>query len=151
MTFPTLLDRFINHPAARALGWALLHFVWQGAILAAIFHIANTLTRQSRASLRYVIGCIVMLLMPIVFVATILQNGHSPATALSAQHSIASGLFQDGSAATSFVSNGRIVRVTYPFNSLPGWIGCLWLAGVAALSLYTAVGWLRAQGLDDAV
>ena len=109
MTFPTLLDRFINHPAARALGWALLHFVWQGAILAAIFHIANTLTRQSRASLRYVIGCIVMLLMPIVFVATILQNGHSPATALSAQHSIASGLFA-GWISRNFVCEQRANR-----------------------------------------
>jgi len=33
MTFETLLNTFLNHPAVQALGWALLHFVWQGTVL----------------------------------------------------------------------------------------------------------------------
>src|SRR5437763_1768440 len=44
-----------------ALGWTLLHFVWQGAALAALFAVANTLCRQ--ATTRYALAVIALVLM----------------------------------------------------------------------------------------
>jgi hypothetical protein len=83
MTFGKL---WIN-PAVQSLGWALVHFVWQGSLLAALLVVANGLTRRSQARLRYTTGCIVMLLMLAAFFATILRSELFQPPASSAQHS----------------------------------------------------------------
>src|ERR1700733_11963057 len=65
------LQLLLHHPIVQALGWSLLHFLWQGALLAAVLAAANALTRSSSARLRYAIGCLVMLLMPVALFATL--------------------------------------------------------------------------------
>jgi len=153
MTFQTLLNTFLNHPAVQALGWALLHFVWQGTVLAALFFVANMLTRRSQAGLRYAIGCIVMLLMPVVFVATVLRSEQFPAPRPPVQHSIAlrsDGMLLDTTVVTVPAGNRRLLSVSgippmIRLTTLPSWIVCLWLAGIIALSVFTAIGWLRVQ------
>jgi uncharacterized protein (TIGR03435 family) len=168
MTFPTSLNTFfgfpfVQAPVVQALGWALLHFVWQGAILAAILYAANLLTRPSEARLRYAIGCMVMLLMPVVFVGTVVRSERSLAAAPPAQHSIAArphASFPGRPAVTAPAGH----RTTPPASRvaflnrlillrgrlvggwlLRSWITCIWLAGVVALSIYSAAGWRRVQ------
>ncbi len=159
MTVQTSLNTFLNHPAVQALGWALLHFVWQGTALAALFFVANILTRRSQAGLRYAIGCVVMLLMPVVFVATVFWSEQSPAPAAPSPHSITlrtNGVFFDSRVVSVPVGDQKslsakslpaTIRVSMLPIMLPSWIVCVWLAGVVALSMYTAVGWLRVRRL----
>ena len=151
MTFETLL---IN-PAVQSLGWALLHFVWQGALLAALLLVANALTRRSQARLRYAIGCIVMLLMPVVFVATILPRASCSSRRLPPQAAgVVAVSSADAAPAEGAVptSGGTVLprsdaSAWYITAVLPGWVVCLWLVGVVGLSMYTAGGWLRVQQL----
>ena len=42
-------------PMTQLLGWALVHFVWQGAVLA--IATAAVLRLASRPALRYLVGC----------------------------------------------------------------------------------------------
>src|SRR5229473_1412318 len=51
----------ISPELLQALGWTLLHFVWQGAALAALFAVANTVCRQ--ATTRYALAVITLALM----------------------------------------------------------------------------------------
>ena len=57
----TTLEHGISPELLQALGWTLLHFVWQGAALAALFAVANTICR--RATTRYALVVIMLVLM----------------------------------------------------------------------------------------
>src|SRR5262245_36356459 len=51
-----------------ALGWTLLHFVWQGVLIAMAFAGIDRLLSRASANLRYLVACgtlLVMLLVPI--------------------------------------------------------------------------------------
>jgi uncharacterized protein (TIGR03435 family) len=108
--------RSILHPAVQAIGWALLHFVWQGALLAAF---VATIFRSAPSA-------------PHVTVVTATDR---PAIAAAPPHT--------GRAPLADLPAWPMHRE----NALPGWAVCLWLAGVAVLSIYTAAGWMRVRTL----
>jgi beta-lactamase regulating signal transducer with metallopeptidase domain len=49
--------------AVRALGWALVHFLWQGALVAALLELALFGLRGASSELRYLVRCGALLLM----------------------------------------------------------------------------------------
>ena len=44
-------------PLAQAIGWALVHLVWQGALVAALLALTLTLLARRSAQLRYLVSC----------------------------------------------------------------------------------------------
>ncbi|MFC7667840.1 hypothetical protein ACFQT0_10905 [Hymenobacter humi] len=48
------LENFVSPALMRALGWTLLHSLWQGALVAAVLAGALLLLRRQRAEVRYV-------------------------------------------------------------------------------------------------
>ncbi len=61
--------------AVQTIGWALLHSLWQGIILAALLGITMSLLRKRTANLRYLIACGTLSLMLILPVSTALWSG----------------------------------------------------------------------------
>src|ERR1035441_1140240 len=59
---------WLSPSAMQALGWALLHFLWQGTALAALAAAAMALCR--RASTRYLLGVGALVLMLLAPLAT---------------------------------------------------------------------------------
>jgi len=55
------LESWVTTPLAQALGWTLLHSLWEGAIISAILGAALRATRSARA--RYASACVAMLVM----------------------------------------------------------------------------------------
>jgi bla regulator protein BlaR1 len=54
----------LAHPVVQTLGWTLLHFVWQGALVAVFYALVALALREASANLRYtVVACACMLLM----------------------------------------------------------------------------------------
>ncbi|MDB5268261.1 MAG: hypothetical protein JWP58_1301 [Hymenobacter sp.] len=49
----TTLEQFVSPALTRALGWTLLHSLWQGALVAAVLAGALLLLRRQRAEVRY--------------------------------------------------------------------------------------------------
>jgi len=66
------LEMLLTKPFLQALGWALVHFIWQGALVALLYAGLATLLRRRAASLRYGVACAAMLLMLMLPVATAL-------------------------------------------------------------------------------
>ena len=66
MTLQTLL----SNPTVQALGIALLHFVWQGLLLALLLWMFLALAPKGSARLRYAAGCAVLLAMPVMLLVT---------------------------------------------------------------------------------
>src|SRR5829696_6565788 len=76
LTMPTLpaIETLLRQPAAQAVGWALLQFVWQGAAIGILTAIALASLRRNAADVRYVVGAVGLALMLTLPLATGVQK-----------------------------------------------------------------------------
>ncbi len=65
----TTLVNWISPISMQALGWSLLHFVWQGTALAAMAAASMALCRRTQT--RYLIGVTMLLLMLVAPIGTV--------------------------------------------------------------------------------
>src|SRR2546427_7858767 len=68
----SLLEAWVSTPLAGAVGWTLLHSLWQGAIISAALGAALVMMRSPRA--RYAAACLAMLLMVGGFAVTLVRR-----------------------------------------------------------------------------
>ncbi|MBZ5680991.1 MAG: M56 family metallopeptidase [Acidobacteriia bacterium] len=133
----TNITNWLSPAAMHSLGWALVHFLWQGTALAALAAVTMALCR--RASARYVIGVGTLLLMLAAPAATFFL--------LTQTSSIASGKsprLPDARTARTMTA-APVSAKPASSNSLPDalpWLVEAWLVGVAFFSLRTAGGFL---------
>lgn len=136
----TAITHWLSPHAMHALGWSLLHFLWQGTALAALAAVLMALFPRSSA--RYVIGVSVLVLMsiaPLVTLAYLQQNdppsnGRSSSPLVSAAWPLAKFSSPSTIAAPTF-------RVSSSVDAIP-WLVQAWLVGVALFSLRSAGGFL---------
>jgi beta-lactamase regulating signal transducer with metallopeptidase domain len=57
------LDGFPSLPWIDAIGWALLHSLWEGAVVALVLALVLALLRRARAQARYLAACAAMVLL----------------------------------------------------------------------------------------
>lgn len=105
---------------AQALSLALIHFLWQGALIA--LSLAAVLAFAQNARTRYALACLAMATMPVAFAVSLVSalNGASAAPP------------------------GLVEVVVAP--GLP-WLPTAWIAGVVLVGLYRLGGWIAAQDL----
>ncbi|HEY6943978.1 MAG TPA: M56 family metallopeptidase [Candidatus Acidoferrum sp.] len=136
----TTLARGISPELLQALGWTLLHFVWQGAALAALFAMANTLCR--RATTRYALAVITLVLMmaaPVITFSELTQQ-RDPAVRYGARGASASAV--KPVQGVSVTAPPTAPAPETPANQPAGILLCVevWFLGVVLLSLRTAGG-----------
>src|SRR6476659_3513917 len=72
------LEMLLGKPIFQALGWTLIHFIWQGALIAIIYAVVSVLLRRFSANVRYTAACAAMLLMLIAPATTmVIVRGQS--------------------------------------------------------------------------
>jgi GWxTD domain-containing protein len=76
---------FSEQSIVRALGWSLVHFVWQGAIIALFLALMLKLLRGRSPQLRYVVACCALGLM---IVAPVITFAYLAVTARAIGHAI---------------------------------------------------------------
>jgi len=173
------LAQMWNHAFVETLGWSLIHFLWQGLLIAILAAVVLALLKNASASLRYFVACLAFLLMassPAVTVWT-----------LNSDRVIASGTAANNMEVTSEVEgtsgNGSVVTTsdmtaTFPHTpdelpehpaggplttatanessagTLEPWLTPLvagWLFGVTALSLRLVLTLLQVSRLRTQV
>ena len=67
----TPLAAWIRTPLAQALGWALVHFVWEGVVLAAALWAMQRVFQAAPARRRYALACLILAAMPAAFAITL--------------------------------------------------------------------------------
>ena len=72
------LHELLRHPRAVALGWALLHSLWQLTLVAGLLASVNALLRRRSAQARYLSATGALLLMVLLPVATFLLAAGAP-------------------------------------------------------------------------
>ncbi|GAB3726275.1 hypothetical protein GCM10028862_01360 [Luteimonas pelagia] len=135
-----------------ALGAALLHFLWQGALVGLLAWLALAVLRDARPATRYAVACGALLACVLLPVAT-LCIALLDAGALQATTSFNASAPAAAAVEPALASTIRM-RPTLPFDAMP-WVVSLWAAGAATLSLRMGCGllWVRQQcrhAIDDA-
>ncbi len=123
------LLQLVREPWAQALGWSLLHFLWQGALLGGLAWLLLVLLRGASAKARYAVACAALLLMVTAPVLTFLHlralSGAGPAP-----ESVRL-LMEDAAAGPLPLS----VRAQGALEPVLPWLLAAWALGVVILSL----------------
>ena len=138
----TLLEIWVRTPGVEALGWTLLHFVWEGAAIALALGAALGIRSPSRA--RYAVAGAALAAMLASFGLTFLaliplevETGiarRAPSLA-SAPDKVAGSIEPHG------------IGVWSRFGELAPWIAVVWMGGVAIFCLRALAGWMAARRL----
>lgn len=129
-----------------ALGWALVHFLWQGAVIALMLAAANSVVRKSSARIRYGLACVAMALMVAAIAGTLVWFGPMDSTARGSSATDDAFFARAGNAAQA----GAAAGATGLRDHLALWLpllDCLWIAGVLVITVRSAGGWVVAQRL----
>lgn len=125
-------------PLAQAIGWTLLHSLWQGALLALLAAVALRLARRRSAELRYAIASGTLGVLVLAFAGTLLwiSGGGGPLPAVDAVLIVP---VSEGSGIGGWISQLRFL--------LGPWIPWLFLAWILGFSLRVvqmgrAMAWL---------
>lgn len=113
-----------------ALGWALVHFLWQGAAVALVLGVALGAMRRSSAQARYVAACLALLTMAMCVPATSLLLNSGGKVALPPGEK---GLILDAD------------LNAHAYFDWQRWVVLCWAAGATALLMRTAMGWQVAR------
>jgi beta-lactamase regulating signal transducer with metallopeptidase domain len=111
-------DPLLDTPLVQSIGWALIHFIWQGTAIGLATAIALRLLAGARPTMRYAVGCFSLVLMLIVPIAAVFSDR------TSASLNVVS------------VTTAAVAAVpSLPINRLLPTTVSVWLAGVLLLSI----------------
>src|SRR5688500_13465654 len=115
-------------PLVESLGWALLHFVWQGALIAVLFGMARLLLQGASPRVRLWAGYAALVALAaapaITFLRHLSLSMGAPASPVQVAASVQAGI---GEAAATAGWPAAI-------ESLLPWLVVAWFAGVLVLS-----------------
>jgi beta-lactamase regulating signal transducer with metallopeptidase domain len=156
---PILGSAILGSAIAQAIGWALLHLLWQGVLVAAILAATLALLSRQSANARYLASCGALALLVVLGAATAYRaydgdresgvGGRSDASdvALSASPTQDANLQPLGSDNRQLTTDNWFTTLaTFAKSHLPQ-IVLVWLTGVLFLSIRLLFGWLRAHAI----
>jgi beta-lactamase regulating signal transducer with metallopeptidase domain len=135
-----------------ALGWTLLHFCWQGTVLALLYALIDGVMKRASARVRYGIAMLALLLMPVVAIVTLIEQQRLLVKVPRGEQEIVAS--QLGTLHHAVVNNfpvaGPIVTrgefwIAWNADRLLPWVDGLWLLGVLLLALRATGGWVQLE------
>ena len=132
-----LLELWVATPLARALGWTLIHSLWEGALISAALAIVLGLTRSARA--RHFAACIAMLSVVAAISITFLRLMPEGMHGLAGAGPLALPWNAAPLQATAHANSG--------FSTVVPWLAPLWLLGVWVFVLAQIAGWISVSRL----
>ncbi|HLY17063.1 MAG TPA: GWxTD domain-containing protein [Bryobacteraceae bacterium] len=135
----TVIEHLVETPLARALGWTLVHSLWEGAVIALVLLAALFVIRSARA--RYAVACAAMLGVLAAFVVTLcILAPQGKAITPATPNAIPRAPLLDGDSSAGMHMRFRLADV-------PPWLAPFWMVGVLLFHLRSAFGWMAAGRL----
>jgi beta-lactamase regulating signal transducer with metallopeptidase domain len=168
------IEMLLAKPIFQALGWALVHFIWQGAVVAALYAMTSIFLRRCAANVRYGVACAALVVMVALPLATMFvmsmesvrssddRAGSKPITRatqtisrpdaeLTAQAEASAQITAASTGASEPLLSTRPVSIkewaSERFNSFLPWLVAAWFAGVLLLSIRFLGGLIVAERL----
>jgi GWxTD domain-containing protein len=130
------LEMLIANPAAAAVGWTLLHSLWEGAIVAAVLGAMLLILRTARA--RYLAACVALLALLALFTVTLLRLAPESAQSFPVrERSIPVWNMMAEDVGSSYWSPNLAAAAP--------WLALLWMAGVLLMFGRYAVSCISVQ------
>lgn len=146
------LESILTQPACQALGWALLHFLWQGTLAALAMAVCNLTLRNSPARVRYAVNCLFLMLLLALPVLTLAISASQMPTGPAA------GAWKGAAAlvippASHSLEPGGMQRSGIQESIAPclPWIVAVWISGVILLSMRWFGAWTYLRRLRHSV
>src|SRR5882672_6273552 len=156
------MNSWLSRDILDSLGWTLLHFLWQGLVIVALFAVAMRLFRRRSANIRYLAGCFALLLMalaPLLTFYSLAQSDEAEMPAFIVQKGTVTYGAMDIQLPTTAPQLNPPIGAKPPIHkldfserletSLP-WLVTAWSVGVLALSCRLFAAWLLIQRLRRA-
>src|SRR6267142_6210126 len=125
------------------LGLTLLHFLWQGAVIALLLAATNTMLRRASARSRYAAACLALVLMLACAVLTFLSlNVNAPP--MNSGFSFAPSVASETDASATGTPAPRSQSSLSLSGMLP-WLVYFWTAGVCILTARSLGGWIAVR------
>ncbi|MEA2163038.1 MAG: hypothetical protein QOK37_1165 [Thermoanaerobaculia bacterium] len=152
------LGNLLGTPLAQALGWALVHLLWQGVLVAAILAATLALLSKQSANARYLASCGALMLLVILGAATAYRSYEGGgelgvgsgiervSIPLAASNSAPSASETPGLSSHTPPPTPHTPFLTFAKSQLPK-VVFIWLTGVLLLSVRLLFGWLRAHAI----
>jgi len=139
-----LLTIILPEKLVTALGWTLVHSIWQGALCAMAFFIFMMILRRSHSQLRYYIGILILVALLLCSIGTFIYqyNASDFQTILPEAAAVA----QEIDTSTSSISVFLFKFKNYFYQHLP-LVVFVWFLGIMILFLRLAGGVLYSQRL----
>jgi beta-lactamase regulating signal transducer with metallopeptidase domain len=130
----------LNQPWTERLGWTLVHFLWQGILVAVLYALARSLAgRRASAPGRYAMACASLLTMTAAPAVTYWWLGNSGQVARIGDST--------AWAARQLVPAVAYSPVTDPGQQAMPWIVMAWFVGAAVCSIRLLMGCISAMTL----
>jgi GWxTD domain-containing protein len=136
----TPLNEWVEGSVAKALGWTLVHSLWEGAVIALLLTIVLGIARSSKV--RYWAGCCAMVALLVAFGATfsrLMPRGNAVAAKVAPLPASVRPPADDGAIAN--------LRSAWNASDLLPWLAPVWIAGVLLFQLRCLASWLAAGRL----
>ena len=149
-----MINQWLASDAAWRLGWALLHSIWQLAVVAILVAVLLRMLRSSTANVRYIVALCGLLAMYVPLAVTWVNAdkptvygepivAERPILHDVAVRSVLADVARDASPASEATNvAGWIEEVGTELQQRMDWIVGSWLIGVGLLSLWNLGGWL---------
>lgn len=141
----------IHSPLVHALGWTLVHFLWQGACIATAYALLRYTLRNRSPATRYHLAMLTLAVMAVMPVVTLVHLLNAAPPDIQKQSVVPLS-------AVTVVLHPELVQYTGPHVTILGvarivmqrlvpWVVPLWLLGVMVMSLRVWRGWEQARFL----
>lgn len=154
---------WLSHKESLALGWTLLHFCWQGTIVAVIFVLADRITQRASSRVRYAVALVALGIMPLAVLTTFANEMKTPAQAITSETSrqatqaqatqtpISSPLQlsltgQSSRELAPVVRNPEAWLTSHTQSILP-WVDLIWMFGILLFAVRATGGWWQLEQL----
>jgi TonB family protein len=130
---------------AHAAGWTLLHFLWQGALVAIILACILALLSRRSAHARYLAACAALILMavlPLITFARIVASEHSAANTFPISIPLSISVTGHGIATPP---ESLLYRIAVALDRSMPTVLAVWLTGVVLLFLRLGIGLIIAR------
>jgi beta-lactamase regulating signal transducer with metallopeptidase domain len=133
---------WVSPEVLRTLGWTLLHFIWQGAGIAALFAVACAVWRSAAARYALAVGALVLMLVSPIFTFAWLRAQTNSAVRTGAEGALTWARTSTQNASALSGSHAPVAKSESEQPMAMLWLVEAWFLGVLLLSLRTAGGLL---------
>ncbi len=135
----------LTHPVINALGWTVLHSLWQVGLIALLWFLVMKGAQKYAANVRYTISLLALLAIPASFAFTFFRQYAVYGNArqiVSVEFEEVAWLAMEGSRQFFLIDKGQ-PDLLDRFEALTPWVFWLYLAGVVLFAMHAAFAYSR--------